>query len=361
VALSVGYGSVPVLQSLDLDVGNDEVVAVLGPSGSGKSTLLAALAGFVRPSGGEVWLGGDLVAGGRVFRPPDRRDIGVVFQHSALWPHLTAIETVAYPLRRQGIAAEPARRRANELLDLVGVGDLAHRRPAELSGGQQQRIGLARALARAPALYLFDEPTAHLDTPLRAALTDELAQRRRATGAAAVYATHDAAEALAVADRVALLRDGALSQVGAPADVYERPADLWSARLTGPASVLDVWVHHANNGQVELAVAGEALRVAGGGIADGLSGHARALVRPEWAQLDGPLTGVVTRVAYRGSVTDYSLETPAGAVDVRDPSRRRAAVGDRVAWRLERVWLLPPDGADGTPVPPEPTQAPSAV
>ncbi|HEX2026902.1 MAG TPA: ATP-binding cassette domain-containing protein, partial [Nitriliruptorales bacterium] len=273
---------------------------------------------------------------------------------------------------------------ARDLLDRMGVGGLSQRRPAELSGGQQQRVGVARALARDAALYLFDEPTAHLDTALRAALQEEVAERRRDAGAAALYATHDAAEALAVADRVALLREGRIAQAGTPRDVYERPVDLWAAQLTGPAAVLRVEVLgegpglRIRVGDVEVEVASDGSGEAGGrslldagqddggvvvhggvpvgggagepraaaGAGSARSGPRAVLVRPEWTALGGPLSGTVRGVWYRGPYTDYRIDTPGGQVTVRRPGPPRARTGERVGWRLDRVWLLSaPDGA----------------
>jgi len=337
--LTVAYGAEPVVRGVSLQVAPDEVVALLGPSGSGKSTLLAAVAGFIQPRDGQVLLGDKVMSGPGGSVPPEGRDVAVVFQHYALWPHLTAAETVAYPLRRRGVGAREARRAATALLARVGLSELVDRRPAELSGGQQQRVGLARALAREPSLYLFDEPTAHLDTALRASLTEELAEQRRARGAAALYATHDAAEALAVADRVVLLREGRVGQVGRPAEIYEEPADLWSASLTGPASVLGARVSEVAQAKVVLRVGEETVRVPGGTVAGLRSADGVVLVRPEWAGLGGRLPGVVRQVRYRGPYTDYRLRTPAGTVDVRGAGTPSVAVGDAVTWDLQRVWI----------------------
>jgi ABC-type Fe3+/spermidine/putrescine transport system ATPase subunit len=339
--LGVGYGAREVLRGLDLTVGAGEAVALLGPSGCGKTTLLGAVAGFVSPRAGQVLVGGRLVADARRSLPPEQREVGVVFQGYALWPHLSAVDNVAYPLRRAGHSRFDARRQAMGLLDRMGIGALAGSRPAELSGGEQQRVGVARALARPAALYLFDEPTAHLDTALRAGLQDELASQREAMGAAVLYATHDVAEALAVADRVALLRDGMIAQQGTPEQVYEAPVDLWAARLTGPATVLRLPVSPGPAGSVELAVAGVVTtpRIPSGTqVAAGL---ASVLVRPEWARLGGPLAGRVTGVRFRGPHTDYRLDTPAGPVEVRETGAPRAAVGTPTGWSLERVCLLP--------------------
>lgn len=339
-ALAVAYDGVPVVHGVDVEADAGETVAMLGPSGSGKTTLLYAVAGFVPVARGEIRLGGTLVAGADREAPPEDRDVGVVFQHYALWPHLAAEATVAYPLLRRGLGRAEARERARELLDLVGIPDLADRLPAQLSGGQQQRVGLARALARGASLYLLDEPTAHLDAPLRAALQAEIARARSETGAAALYATHDAQEALAIADRVVLLRDGQVAQEGTPEEVYCRPADRWAAELTGLASVLHVDVVATDSRGARLSVGTDVTTVASADGPVGL-GTAAVLVRPEWARLGGPLPGRVERTAYRGPHTDHHVATPAGEVVVRVAGPPQVRVGDRVGWSLERVWILP--------------------
>jgi ABC-type Fe3+/spermidine/putrescine transport system ATPase subunit len=332
--LCVAYDATRVLDGVDLGVSPGETLVVLGPSGSGKTTLLHAVAGFLPVAGGEIRIDGRLVSSSRTLVPPERREVAVVFQNYALWPHLTALETVAYPLRRRGYAANEARRRAAELLSRMGVAGLAERRPAELSGGEQQRVGVARALAREASLVLLDEPTAHLDTPLRAALTAELTERRRQSGAAAVHATHDVTEALAIADRVALLRAGAVVQVGTPREIYEQPADLWAARLSGPASVLDGTLLDAAHADV----LGLAVPLPGLSATSGTGERVAILVRPDWASLGGSLSGRVSGVWFRGPHTDYRIETAAGALELREPGPPRAGVGEEVGWTLRRGW-----------------------
>ncbi len=336
--VTVAYDADPVLSSLDLVVEPEEVVAVLGPSGSGKTTLLYAVAGFVDLAAGDIAIGGRTVATVDGGQPPELRDVGFVFQHYALWPHLDALATVAYPLRRRGLDASSAGEQARDLLDRMGIADLAHRRPAELSGGQQQRVGLARALAGRPGLYLFDEPTAHLDTSLRVALQEQLAEQRRASGAAAVYATHDSGEALAIADRIALLRDGSVVQIGDPEEVYSRPVDIWAARLTGPASVINVDVAQSGRQEIVIRCDGRTVKAKGAAAA---SGWASMLVRPDWADLGGDLPGRVTHVWYRGPHTDYRLETAAGSVEIRRDGAPIAQPGERATWTLRRVWQVP--------------------
>ncbi|MEJ7832917.1 MAG: ABC transporter ATP-binding protein, partial [Nocardioides sp.] len=307
--LYVSYAGVPALSDVHLSVAAGEMLALLGPSGSGKSTLLHTVAGFHPPSAGEIWLAGQRVASPETGAPPERRGVAMVFQNYALWPHLTALDTVAYPMRRRGMRRQPARQEAQAILERLQIGGLAARRPAELSGGEQQRVGLGRALAGNPELYLFDEPTAHLDTHVREVFLEELLTRLRDTGAAALYATHDAEEALGVADRVALLAAGRVIQAGTPEEVYRRPVDLWAARLTGPASVLD-------------------------------GPNRPLLVRPEWAALEGDRSARIEDVRFRGPHSDYHLDTGRGRLLVRAAGPPRHARGDQVTWTLRESWPL---------------------
>lgn len=338
-AISVGYDRTLVVDRLDLTVAAGEMVVLLGPSGSGKTTILSAIAGFVPIRSGEILIGGRVVAADGRHEPPERRDVAVVFQGSALWPHLTALDTVAYPLRRRGARTAPARSEAQAILERFGIGHLADRRPAEMSGGEQQRVGLGRAVARGAALHLFDEPTAHLDGPLRDRLLHAIATTRHETGAAGLYATHDTAEALAIADRVALLRDGRLVQTGSPLEVYEAPTDAWAARLTGPASELDATIVGAVGTLTELDVAGIRVRaqVAGSRV---VAGPVHLLVRPDWATLGGSLPGRVAATRFRGSHTDIDLATPAGDVLIRTPGPPSVAIGEAPGWTLARGLVL---------------------
>ena len=336
--IDVRYDQTVALRSVDMLVRRGETLALLGPSGSGKTTLLYAIAGFLPLSAGEITLDGRLVASTRLAIPPEQRPVAMVFQHYGLWPHLGALDTVAYPLRRAGVDATEARRRASELLEQMRIPQLARRRPAELSGGEQQRVGLARALARRPVIYLLDEPTAHLDTVLKADLQAELASRMHADGAAAIHATHDVEEALAVADRVMLLRDGGVVQVGRPEDIYARPVDDWAARLTGPASFVDGVSESVGSASV-LVVAGVRCALSAAGAPSG--GRGRFLVRPDWICFDGPLGAIVRDVRYRGTHTDYLVATDAGPLSIRELGAPRFGVEDRVSCRIERAWPMP--------------------
>jgi ABC-type Fe3+/spermidine/putrescine transport system ATPase subunit len=309
--LGVAYGPVAALSDVYLEVGNGEVMALLGSSGSGKTTLLSTIAGFLQPASGMVEIGGREVAGPRTWVEPEDRRVGLVFQGAALWPHLTVLETVAYPVRRSGRSKAAAQQEAGVLLERLGLSALADRLPAQLSGGEQQRVGLARALARDPAVFCFDEPTAHLDTHLRAVALEEISRRRAALGAAGLYATHNAAEALAIADRVAVLRVGHLVQVGTPREVYDQPVDAETAMLTGPASFLDT--------------------TAG-----------RLLVRPDWVTFGGEVSGRIDSVRYRGPSTDHAVSVDGGALLVSSPGPPFLRAGDLVGLTITRTWALPP-------------------
>ena len=229
------FGSLPVLTGVDLEVPAGSLTAILGPSGSGKTTLLRVLAGFERADGGTVRIGDTMADGSGVHIPPERRRIGYVPQEGSLFPHLTVQGNVGF-----GIPARERRgRRTSDLLDAVGLAGRAGRYPQQLSGGQQQRVALARAMAIRPEIVLLDEPFASLDANMRASVRADVQQLFREAGTTAVLVTHDQDEALSIADRVAVLRDGKIAQCAAPQDLYVRPVDADLARFIGDANLID--------------------------------------------------------------------------------------------------------------------------
>lgn len=337
VGVTVDYGSVRAVNDLDLELAESETLALLGPSGSGKSTVMYAVAGLVGLSAGRIELNGHTVSAPGRLTPPEQRAVGLVFQNYALWPHLTARDTVAFPLRRSGMGAADARAEARRLLDLVGIGELHERRPAEMSGGQQQRVGLARALARKADLFLFDEPTAHLDATVKTAVQTEIRRRRADTGAAAIYSTHDSQEAMAVADRVAIIREGRIVQEGTPTQIYEEPIDRWVAELTGPVSALSGPGVITGKGMATVSLGD--VGVAATTTRSQLGGPVVMLVRPEWVQPGRNLEGRVVEVSFHGPHTDYLLNTPIGEIRARQLGPPDRGVGDLGRWDITRAWL----------------------
>ena len=232
--ISKAYGDATVLKPIELKVVAGELLAVLGPSGSGKTTLLQIICGLVEPSGGR------LIVDGRdeTDNPADKRDIGVVFQNYALFPHLTVRENVAFPLQMRGISKSEVRDRVEATLAMVGLSDFANRFPRELSGGQQQRVALARCFVYRPSLILMDESLSALDKKLRDSMRIEIKRLHRETGATIIFVTHDQEEALALADRICLMNDGQIEQLGAPEEIYERPANTFVADFIGASNLI---------------------------------------------------------------------------------------------------------------------------
>ena len=232
--VDLSYGAHRVLKDVDVEVRPGEFFAFLGPSGCGKTTLLRLIAGFNQADSGRVLIGGTDVSA----LPPWRRDVGMVFQSYALWPHMTVRRNVAFGLEERKLPRREVERRAAAALELVGLADLAERRPSQLSGGQQQRVALARTIAIEPKVLLLDEPLSNLDAKLRLQVRRELRDLQRRLGLTAIFVTHDQEEANAVCDRIAVMNEGVVQQVGTPVELYERPANLFVASFLGTANIL---------------------------------------------------------------------------------------------------------------------------
>jgi putative spermidine/putrescine transport system ATP-binding protein len=318
------YGDTVAVDGVDLDVRRGEFFTLLGPSGSGKTTTLRLIAGFERPDAGAVELAGTDVSD----RPPFARDVNTVFQDYALFPHLSVAENVAYGLRISKVARAERDRRTTEALEMVRLPDLGRRRPAQLSGGQRQRVALARAIVNQPQVLLLDEPLGALDLKLRQEMQVELKSIQLRVGITFVYVTHDQEEALTMSDRLAVFNDGRIVQVGAPAEVYERPANEFVAGFVGVSNLLE-------------------------------RGGRRFTIRPEKIRLlDGPHDslhtepGVVRAVAYAGMVTRYLVDLERGgelqvvrqnletsSTEALEQQGRPVTVG----WSEEHTYAIPMD------------------
>ena len=329
--VGVAHGARAVVHDVSLTVASGELLAVLGPSGCGKTTLLLAIAGLMPVRTGRIATATSELSTPTRTVPPERRGIGWVPQDASLFPHLTVAENVAFGLRRTVRDRHARRLRAEELLDLVGLAGLGGRAAHQLSGGQAQRVALARALAPGPHALLLDEPFASLDTHLRASLREDVVALLRRTGTTAVLVTHDQEEALSLADRVAVLRDGRLRQIGTPAEVYQQPADDWVASFVGDVvEVTGRW----HDGRVASPLGNIPARPVGFTPAE--AEPVRLLLRPEWVRPrpgDGaPGVGArVSAVSYAGHDAVLTCDLATGLqVRARVPANELSAVGDDV-------------------------------
>ncbi|MBZ2172256.1 ABC transporter ATP-binding protein [Nitratidesulfovibrio sp. SRB-5] len=302
------YGAHAVLDGLSLTVNHGECFTLLGPSGCGKTVLLRLIAGFETPDAGTISIGGepvsDAVTGDCV--PPDARDLGVVFQDYAVWPHMSVADNIGYPLKLAGLPAAERTRRVLETVEMVNLTGLENRMPSQLSGGQQQRVALARALVGRPSLMLLDEPLCNLDANLREEMRFEIKELQRTLGITILYVTHDQEIALAISDRLAIMdHAGAIRQVGTPWEIFERPADEFVFRFMGVANFLPA----RRRGMAMLAAGGE--QPVPWGPPDGDAEHWMAGFRPSDVRLarqgDG-LRGTVRRASFLGAMTDYLIE-----------------------------------------------------
>ena len=344
------YGDVAAVDDVTLTAPEGAFVALLGSSGAGKSTVLRMIGGFERPDRGRILIGGRDVTE----LPPYRRDVNTVFQNYALFPHMTVAENVAYGLRQDRVPTDERRRRVREALDMVQMLHLAQRPPAALSGGQQQRVALARALVKRPSVLLLDEPLGALDRKLRQQMQVELKLLQHQLGITFIFVTHDQEEALAMSDTIAVMRDGRIEQIGAPAKLYDLPRTAFVAGFIGAQNFLPGII--ATDGS-RLA-AGNGLIVEAGRVADGVAAGGRGLaaVRPEHVRLlaDEPpgdgnkIPGKVVAVVMLGDTVEHVLRLADGTeLFSRQPrsTPNLPAEGARVwlHWLRERATLFPFD------------------
>ena len=306
------FGATVALKNISLEIQSQELFFLLGPSGCGKTTLLRTIAGFYQPDGGELLFGDKPMAG----VPPHKRNTGMVFQNYALWPHMTVAENVAYGLDVRDIAAGEKKERVTEALSIVQMEPYAARTPNQLSGGQQQRVALARALVIRPDVLLLDEPLSNLDAKLRLEMREEIRRIHARAGVTTIYVTHDQKEALSLATRMAVLRDGIVEQIGDPRAVYREPANRFVADFIGETNWLEGEVQTASNGSLTVKTALGLWRATG--PPRHLAAGAKVSVgfRPEAVRIGANETNAFTpriaHVSYLGEIEQYGLEHAPG-------------------------------------------------
>jgi iron(III) transport system ATP-binding protein len=335
------YGARPAVNSIDLSIEKGSLVCLLGPSGCGKTTTLRLLAGFIEPDGGEIWVGGRRIAAPGASLPPERRNMAMIFQSYALWPHMTVGQNVSYGLEIRKVARSEMARRLASVLALTKLSDFAGRYPGELSGGQQQRVSLARALIVEPEILLLDEPLSNLDANLREEMRFEIRRLHDEHRRTTVYVTHDQSEAMTTADVIVVMNNGSIEQAGSPEDVYRRPASEFVARFIGGTNILK----GQRRGDREVD-AGGGLRLVCGDGEFAESGDTAVSVRQHDVRLaatrdnDGPnwVQGRVARQTYLGSHRDYLVSLASGeTVRTMTPPDVSIPTGGE-------VWLhLPPE------------------
>jgi spermidine/putrescine ABC transporter ATP-binding subunit len=347
------FGRTAAVDGIDLEVAPAEFVTLLGPSGCGKTTTLNLIAGFLSPDAGAIELAGKPVGD----LPPFRRDLGLVFQDYALFPHMTAAENVAFGLKMRGLARTEIDRRVQEAIELVHLEGLGQRRPLQMSGGQRQRVALARALVIRPAMLLLDEPLSNLDLKLREEMRIEISALQRRLQIATVFVTHDQGEALTMSDRIAVMRAGRIEQIGTPSDIYERPATRFVASFIGATNLIDGSIAGEAGGgftRLDTALGPARARLVNGAAA----GRKVALaIRPERIKLaagaapDGAIAWPVEieRVVYLGSRIEFRLKladgTNAIAEAANDGTAEWRAEARAAAWfRPEDIWIIPEPG-----------------
>jgi spermidine/putrescine ABC transporter ATP-binding subunit len=347
--LTKRFGTMTAVDGIDLAVAQGEFVTLLGPSGCGKTTTLNLIAGFLTPDGGEIHLAGRSVGS----RPPFDRDLGIVFQDYALFPHMTVAENVGFGLKMRSVETRELERRVTEALAMVKLPGLEARRPLQMSGGQRQRVALARALVIRPAMLLLDEPLSNLDLKLREEMRIEISSLQRRLGIATVFVTHDQGEALTMSDRIAVMRNGRIEQIGAPSDVYERPATRFVAGFIGAINMQPAVVSSSGaDGHARLDTpAGPAIARVPAGFGSGVK--TTITVRPERLRLSGappenaiawPAT--VEHVVYLGARREIRLRLTDGSAAIAELTNDGSggwSAGERVtAWfRPDDAWVIP--------------------
>jgi iron(III) transport system ATP-binding protein len=327
------YGNVTAVKPLDLVIEGGTLVTLLGPSGCGKTTLLRMVAGLEQASEGRILIGGRDVT----LLSAGERNVSMVFQSYALFPHMSVLDNVAYGLISSGFRKRDAHAKAEATLETVGLKGFGARLPSEMSGGQQQRVAVARALVLEPEVLLFDEPLSNLDARLRRSMREEIRALQQRLGVTVIYVTHDQSEALAVSDRIIVMRNAEIAQAGTPSELYAAPDSVFVATFMGEANHVRGAVTALDGAMAEVALGPLHIRLPHRGLAPG---PADIVIRPEAVRIaDDGLPARVARATYMGSHMEYHFETEAGGIFATSPDRaHRRAPGERIALAFD------PDG-----------------
>ena len=316
-----GAGEVTAVRSVDLQIEKGELVTLLGPSGCGKTTTLRMIAGFEFPTTGSIHLDGKEIN----MLPPNKRDMSMVFQSYAIFPHLTVKENIAYGLNVQRLPKEQIEKRVAQVMELVELTGYEKRAPNQLSGGQQQRVALARALVMRPKVLLMDEPLSNLDAKLREQMRTEIRRIQQRLGITSVYVTHDQVEAMTLSDRIVIMNEGLIDQVGTPLEVYRYPRSRFVADFIGRANFIDAVVTSTRAGEMTVEAFGQ--QVSLGGVKESYprGGKVTMIARPEMIQVrtDGQFGGVVRRASFLGNIVDYDVEVNGQLVTAVENDPRR--------------------------------------
>jgi iron(III) transport system ATP-binding protein len=325
------FGKTAAVDDVSLVIEPGSLVTLLGPSGCGKTTTLRIVAGLETATGGRVFIGDTEVT----HLPPNARDVTMMFQSYALFPHLSVFENVAYGLRVLKRSEADVRKQVEDVLLLVGMPGMGERSPSALSGGQQQRVALARSLVMQPKVLLFDEPLSNLDAKLRKRMREEIRLLQQRLGITAIYVTHDQAEALAISDKIVVMDRGRISQIGSPDELYRRPGNRFVAEFIGEANFLPARLEAMEDGHAQVAVGPQRLQVASPRLQPG---PVTVLARPESIRIrtqGAGLAGIVQKVSYLGSSADYTVDTELGPVLITDYEMEGGVLSAGTAVRLE--------------------------
>lgn len=341
--LTKSYGTVQVLKEFNEVFQDGEFITLLGPSGCGKTTMLRIIAGFETPTTGEIYIGDHLVSGGKTFIPPERRDIGMVFQSYAVWPHMTVYDNVAYPLQIKRMPKDEMRKKVEKVLEIVHLSQYAERFPNQLSGGQQQRVALARALVAEPKLLLLDEPLSNLDAKLRESMRFEIKEIAKSLGITVVYVTHDQTEAMAMSDRIFLINNGVVQQSGTPDEIYNHPANQFVADFLGK---VEFFKGVAENGKIALTEWKQNIDYP----AMERTGKVEVAIRPEnihMSKTEGTIRGKIENMYYLGDVNDCRIRVGNALIRViaEGYSHKEYKVGDEVLLTVREFIVFDDDGS----------------